>query len=82
MAAKKSGSALDRRTTRHETYRVSQGIRKRIEEIFGWLKTVGGLRKSRYIGRARIAAPMLLGCAAYNLVRIGSLNGWWDARHS
>ena len=82
ITAKKSGSALDGRTTRHQTYRVSQRIRKRIEEVFGWLKTIGGLRKSRYVGRARIAAPMLLGCAAYNLVRIGSLNGWWDARHS
>jgi transposase len=82
VAAKRKGSALDARTTRHETYRVSLRMRKRIEEVFGWLKTVGGLRKARYIGRERIAAPMLLGCAAYNLVRIGSLNGWWDARHS
>jgi hypothetical protein len=50
--------------------------------VFGWLKTIGGLCKARDIGRERIAAPMLLGCAAYNLVRIRSLNGWWDARHS
>jgi IS5 family transposase len=82
VAANKSGSAIDRRTTRHATYRASIRVRKRIEEIFGWLKSVGGLRKSRHIGRAKLAGQMLLGCAAYNLVRIGSLNGWWDARHS
>jgi transposase len=82
VAAKKTGSALDGRTTRQETYRVSLRIRKRIEEIFGWLKTVGGLRKSRHIGRAKLARQLLLGCAAYNLVRIGSLNGWWDAQHT
>jgi len=82
VAAKKSGSAIDGRTTRHATYRVSIRIRKRIEEVFGWLKTVGGLRKSRHVGRAKLAGQMLLGCAAYNLVRIGSLNGWWDARHT
>ena len=82
VAAKKSGSAIDGRTMRHATYRASIRVRKRIEEIFGWLKTVGGMRKSRHIGRAKLAGQMLLGCAAYNLVRIGSLNGWWDARHT
>lgn len=82
VAAKSSGSAIDARTTRHATYRISIRIRKRIEEIFGWLKSVGGLRKSRHIGRPKLAGQLLLGCAAYNLVRIGSLNGWWDARHT
>ena len=82
VAAKRKGSAIDGRTTRHATYRVSQRIRKRVEEIFGWLKTVGGLRRAKFIGRARFAAPLIYGCAAYDLVRIGSLNGWWDARHS
>jgi len=82
VAAKRSGSAIDGRTTRHATYRASLRVRKRIEEIFAWLKTVGGLRKSRHIGRAKLAGQMLLGCAAYNLVRIGSLSGWWDARHT
>jgi transposase len=82
VAAKRGGSALDGRTTRHETYRVSIRVRKRIEEIFGWLKTVGGLRKPRLIGRAKLAGQMLLGCAAYNLVRLGTLNGWWDAGHT
>jgi transposase len=82
VEAKKNGSAIDARTTRHETYRASIRVRKRIEEIFGWLKTLGGMRKSRHIGRGKLAGQMLLGCAAYNLVRIGSLNGWWDARHT
>lgn len=82
VAAKSKGSALDGRTTRHKTYEVSQRIRKRVEEVFGWLKTVGGLRKSRHIGRAKLAGQLLLGCAAYNLIRIASLNGWWDARHT
>ncbi|MGH8144183.1 MAG: hypothetical protein ACREU2_16915 [Steroidobacteraceae bacterium] len=52
---------LDERTTRHGSYRVGQRKRKRIEEIFGWLKTVGGLRKSRFIGIARTQL------AAYNI---------------
>src|SRR5215470_16684627 len=48
------GSALDARTTHHPGYEVSQWIRKRIEEAFGWMKTVGGLRKTRYCGRERV----------------------------
>ena len=48
--AQKQRSAIDRRTTRHEGYRVSQRARKRIEEVFGWVKTVGGGRKLRYCG--------------------------------
>jgi len=47
---RKAGSAIDGRTTRHESYSTSQRIRKRIEEIFGWMKTVGGFRKTRYRG--------------------------------
>ena len=66
VAAKAQGAALDGRTTRHETDKVSQRIRKRIEEVFGWLKTVGGLRKSRFVGRAKLAGQLLLGCAADN----------------
>lgn len=57
-------------------------MRKRIQEVFGWLESVAGMRRSRLIGRPRIASQMLLGCAAYNLVRIASPNGWWDARHT
>lgn len=53
---------LDARTTRHESYRVSQRTRKRIEEIFGWLKTVGGMRKNRVIGVARTQLQAYLVC--------------------
>jgi transposase len=81
VAAKSKGSALDGRTTRHETYKVSLRIRKRIESVFGWLKTVGDWRKTKLKGTAKLAGQNLLGAAAYNLVRMATLNGWWDARH-
>lgn len=64
---------LDTRTTRHESYRVSQRTRKRIEEIFGWLKTVGGMRKSRVIGIARTQLQAYLAASAYNLLRMARL---------
>ena len=70
----KTGSGqLDGRTTRHAGYRTSQRKRKRIEEIFGWLKTVGGLRKSRFIGQAKTQMVAYLSPAAYNLLRISKL---------
>lgn len=81
VAAKRKGSALDGRTTRHATYQVSLRIRKRIEAIFGWLKSVGDWRKTKFKGTAKIAGQNRLGAAAYNLVHMASLNGWWDARH-
>jgi transposase len=64
---------LDGRTTRHGGYAISQRKRKRIEEIFGWLKTIGGLRKSRLKGIARTQLLAHLHGAAYNLLRIGNL---------
>jgi transposase len=64
---------LDGRTTRHESYRISQRKRKRIEEIFGWLKTVGGLRKTRFIGIARTQLYTYLAASAYNLLRMARL---------
>ena len=67
------GSALDDRTTRHAGYGVSQRLRKRVEEIFGWLKTVGGLRKTRYVGREKTQLWGYLTGAAYNLLRISRL---------
>ena len=70
---RRGGSAIDGRTTRHEGYRVSQRIRKKIEEIFGWLKTVGGMRKSRFRGRERTELQALLAGAAYNLMRMSRL---------
>jgi transposase len=64
---------LDARTTRHEGYRISQRKRKRIEEIFGWLKSYGGLRKTRFIGTARVQLHAYLAGAAYNLLRMSRL---------
>lgn len=66
-------SAIDGRTTRQPGYLVSQRIRKRIEEIWGWMKTVGGMRKTRYRGRRRVEMQAMLTGAAYNLVRIAKL---------
>jgi IS5 family transposase len=65
---------LDDRTTRHESYCISQRKRKRIEEIFGWMKTIGGLRKSRFIGQARTQLAAYLVGAAYNLLRMANLD--------
>ena len=70
---RKRRSAIDGRTTRHPGYAVSQRRRKRVEEVFGWAKTVGGLRKLRYIGQARNALCATLTAAAYNLVRMARL---------
>jgi transposase len=67
------GSAIDRRTTRHPGYAVSQKKHKRIEEIFGWSKTVGLIRQVKLRGLARIAPFFTLHTAAYNLVRMRSL---------
>jgi transposase len=66
-------SNLDQRTVRHPGYQVSQRVRKRIEEIFGWIKTVGGGRKLRYVGVARNQLWAELTVAAYNLVRMAKL---------
>ena len=67
------GSAIDGRTTRHEGYQVSQRIRKRIEEVFGWIKTIGNLRKTRHRGTAKIDWYFVLALSAYNLVRMRNL---------
>ncbi|MEK7862329.1 MAG: transposase, partial [Chloroflexota bacterium] len=66
-------SAIDARTTRHEGYGVSQKIRRRIESIFGWMKTVGGFRRTRFRGVARTQLYAHVAAAAYNLLRIGKL---------
>ena len=66
-------SAVDGRTTRHPGYAVSQRRRKRVEEVFGWLKTVGGGRKLRYAGPARNRLWLELAVAPYNLVRMAKL---------
>jgi IS5 family transposase len=66
-------SAIDKRTTRHPGYLISQQKRKRVEEIFGWLKTVGGLRKLRHRGLERVEWMFTFAVAAYNLVRLRNL---------
>jgi transposase len=66
-------SAIDRRTTRHVGYAISQCIRKRVEEIFGWMKTVGGFRRTRYRGLERTQLAGYLVATAYNLVRMARL---------
>ena len=67
-------SSIDGRTTHHRGYATSQRVRKRVEEIFGWVKTVGGGRKLRYIGEERNRAWALVTAATYNLVRISNLS--------
>ena len=66
-------TAIDGRTTRHPGYAVSLRISKRIEEVFGWMKTVGGLRKTRHEGKDRVGWMFSLTAAAYNLVRLPKL---------
>ena len=67
-------SAIDGRTTRHAGHVVSQRIRKRVEEPFGWIKTIGGGHKLRYIGRQRNRAWFKMNAAIYNLIRITALD--------
>jgi hypothetical protein len=71
-------SAIDRRTTRHPGYTASQRLRKRIVEAFGWIKTVAGLRKTRFRGLARVDLAFTFVAAAYNLVRLARL---WPEPH-
>jgi len=73
VAAKAKGSALDGRTTRHAGYAVSQRIRKRIEEMFGWGKTVGPIAKTMLRGAGRVGAQFTFTLAAYNLARLPKL---------
>jgi hypothetical protein len=70
---RRGGSAIDGRTTRHPGYAVSQRKRKRIEECFGWLKTIALLRKLRHRGVGKIDWIFTFACAAYNLVRMRKL---------
>jgi transposase len=70
---RRGGSAIDARTTRHPGYAVSQRKRKRIEECFGWLKTIALMRKVRHRGVCKVHWIFTLACAAYNLVRMRNL---------
>jgi hypothetical protein len=70
---KRRRTKIDGRVTRHPYYAVSQRIRKRIEEIFGWVKVQGGQDKTRFRGRRRVEASFTLALAAYNLIRLPRL---------
>ena len=70
---KRRKTKIDGRTTRHAGYRISQRIRKRIEEIFGWIKTQTGSSKTKFRGRQRVNASFTLALAAYNLIRLPKL---------
>lgn len=72
--ARKRHSAIDGRTTRHLGYLASQTVRKRAEQIFGWFKTIAGLRKTRYKGRRKNQLWAYVAGAAYNLLRIAKLH--------
>ncbi len=78
VAAKVKYSAIDGRTTRHAGYATSQKKRKRVEEIFGWLKTIALLRKTRHRGKERVGWMLRFSLAVYNLVRIRNL-AWGPA---
>jgi transposase len=71
--ARRGGSAIDGRTTQSAGYRISQKKRKRIEECFGWLKTIALLRKVRHRGTLKVDWIFTFACAAYNLVRMRNL---------
>jgi hypothetical protein len=66
-------SAIDKRTTRHPGYAASQRIRKRIEETFGWTKTIAGMRKTKLRGVPKVDWAFTFAAAAYNLVRLPKL---------
>lgn len=71
--AQKQYSAIDGRTTRHPGYAISQQKRKLVEQVFGWMKTVGGLRKLRHRGERRVDWIVTFAAAAYNLIRLRTL---------
>lgn len=82
--AQKKHSAIDGRTTRHAGYTVSIKKRKLVEEIFGWSKTIGGLRKARFVGLAKCArrprSPSpLTTCPAWRRSLAGVCRRWWDS---
>ena len=70
---RRGGSAIDRRTTRHPSYRISQIIRKRIEEHFGWGKTIGRIRQTVFRGLRRVDQQFKLTMTASNLMRVARI---------
>ena len=73
VTQKEKGSAIDQRTIRHPGYSVSLRIRKRVEEVFAWMKTIGCLHKLHHRGQQRVDAVFTFAATAYNLVRIRNL---------
>ena len=73
VSGKPRKTAIDRRTTMHSGYAASQIVRKRIEEIFGWGKTIGGLAQIKLRGLAKVRAQFTFSLAAYNLIRLPKL---------
>ena len=73
-AHKHKRSAIDARTTRHDGYEISQIVRRRVEQIFGWMKVFAGLRRTRVRGLAKTQLHARIAAVAYNLLRIGRLN--------
>lgn len=72
-AGKTRKTAIDHRTTRHASYAISQTIRKRIEEVFGWIKSSAGMEQTKFRGTPRVAASFMLALTAYNLIRLPGL---------
>ena len=70
---KRRKTAIDGRTTRHAGYAASQRCRKRIEEVFGWIKSSAGQAKTKFRARDRVASQFILALAAYNLIRLPRL---------
>lgn len=70
---KRRKTAVDGRTTRHACYDISQRCRKRIKEVFGWIKSSAGLAKIKLRGRERVSAAFTMALAAYNLIRMSRL---------
>ena len=73
VSGRPRATAIDQRTLRHPGYAVSQRVRKRIEELFGWDKSAAGLAKVKVRGLQRVGAAFTLGLGAYNLVRLPKL---------
>lgn len=73
MIAGRKTPGLDGRTTRHAGYKMSQVRRKLVEEVFGWMKVVGEIRKSRFVGKVRTSVATLFVSAAYNLLRMSNI---------
>jgi transposase len=71
-------SAIDGRSARSRGYAMSQQIRKRIEQGFGWTKTIGGLRKLPLVGLAAVRGWVVWNFAVYNLIRLGGIGDWWE----